>query len=56
MIAGKMRVAEGVDEFACLKPADLGDHRRQQRIEDDGERLSDIVCFSLSGTIIPITN
>src|ERR1051325_4323005 len=38
MIRVEMRVAEGVDEFAGTKIADLRDHHRQERIRGDVER------------------
>jgi hypothetical protein len=38
MVRVKMQVAERVDEFARLQPADLRDHQREQRIAGDVER------------------
>ena len=34
----KMQVAERVDEFARLQPADLRDHQREHRVAGDVER------------------
>src|ERR1039457_123780 len=34
----KMQIAERVDEFARVQPADLRDHQREQRVAGDVER------------------
>src|SRR6185369_8918806 len=38
VIGVNMRITEGMDEFARLITADLGQHQRQQRIGSDIER------------------